>query len=391
MQYFKQLIGEIERDSVLRYYGVAMALLHVLTAYWLVDFGASSIIKQTSEPICWPFFANCDVLRIFSELELTWIFVSYGVISLGVAILFLRARMVPAFLGLIAINVIKLVIVLIDYRLRLNQHYMGLAISMVYLFMPNKRVALPWMIMLFYFWAGVLKLNWGWISGDALLGLLPIFKGPLLKAACIYVLILEIIVVWGLIARRAMLFWSSFLQFVLFHIISWWVVSYFYPLLMFAILSIFVIERLLDDTRFGQTLTVPVGIMVVFFSMLQIVPYMFPGDHRITSEGRVFALNMFDAPHVCEVVAGLYTKDEECLAVDFRLPSAYRITCDPVVYYHRARNACRQQQWSNISITDLDLVINEGKNNNSLVHVPNFCQQSLEYHALTHNDWIRLY
>ena len=75
-------------------------------------------------------------------------------------------------------------------------------------------------------------------------------------AACAYVIVLELVVSWGLLARRAWIFWAAFAQFLLFHALSWQVVGFFYPLLMFAILTIFPVSRLVEPA--GSALRFPV-------------------------------------------------------------------------------------------------------------------------------------
>lgn len=389
--FLKRNIDAIRHDPALRYYGVAMAFLHALTAYWFLFSDAQQFLHSTSEPICWPFFHSCDPLRILSGEQLQLIFIAYGAAAVAIMALFMRTRYVnSAYFALIAINIFKLIIVLIDYRLRLNQHYMGFAITIVYLFATNKRTSLTWMIALFYFWAGVLKLNWGWLSGDALLNRLPIFTGAWRIAACAYVIALELVVVWGVFSKRWYLFWPTLLQLIIFHLISFWVVGFYYPLLMFAILSFFVFERAFVDVKPVSITSAPV-LLIAIFSALQIIPYTFPGDFRITGEGRLLSLHMFDAPHQCEIHLGLYTKDEQSVAADFRLTSAYRIGCEPAVYFRRAEELCRRGVWQNQSFTDFELLMLEGKYKNTLMHIENFCSQNLEHHFYRHNEWIAIY
>jgi len=66
------------------------------------------------------------------------------------------------------------------------------------------------------------------------------------RRRCVYVIVLELGVTWGLLARRAWIFWTALAQFLVFHALSWQVVGFFYPLLMFAILAIFPLSRLVE-------------------------------------------------------------------------------------------------------------------------------------------------
>src|SRR5207249_1969742 len=122
IRFLRSQIAEIERDDALRWYGVAMAFLHVVTYLFWVD---------------------------------------QRIVAFGVGLLFACRRLVPwAYAGLVLVNALKLAIMLLDYRLRMNQHYMGFFATFAYLFVPAKRDALRVLVTLFYFWAGTLKLNW---------------------------------------------------------------------------------------------------------------------------------------------------------------------------------------------------------------------------------------
>src|SRR5207247_8364140 len=47
-------IAEIERDDPLRWYGAAMAFLHVVTYLYWVDQRIAAFVHAQAEPICWP-------------------------------------------------------------------------------------------------------------------------------------------------------------------------------------------------------------------------------------------------------------------------------------------------------------------------------------------------
>ena len=163
--------------------------------------------------------------------------------------------------------------------------------------------------MLFYFWAGTLKLNWEWVSGGALYRPLWLLTGPAVVAACAYVVVLELVIVWGLLSRRSWIFWSSLAQVLLFHVMSFAVVGWFYPLLMFALLAIFPLARCIPgappepasaSASSGGACRGRRSRWRSRFSLVQLTTHLYPGDTAITGEGRLFALHMFDARVVCE-------------------------------------------------------------------------------------------
>src|SRR5437016_2869165 len=363
--FLRSQIAEIEGDAALRWYGVALAFLHVVTYLYWVDQRVVAFVHAQAEPICWPLVLECEKLRVLSAAGVALLLRAYFAAAIGAGLLFASGRLVPwAYAGLVLLNLLKLGVMLLDYRLRMNQHYMGFFAAFAYLLVPGKRDALRVLVTLFYFWAGTLKLNWEWISGAGLYRPMWPFSGVALVLACVYVIVLELGVAWGLLAKRAWIFWAAFAQFLLFHALSWEVVGFFYPLLMFAILAIFPLSRAVDPRD------PPVGLLTALwtgrarrsvyatalgFSLLQLAPYAFPGDPALTDEGRLYALHMFDARPICEGWAELHNADGTTTRRDLKLRLDTRIACDPIVYFNRARNLCRQRDLGRIAFQDLDL------------------------------------
>ena len=92
------------------------------------------------------------------------------------------------------------------------------------------------------------------------------------------------------LARRGWIRWIALVQFALFHIESLSQIHWFYPLLMAAILSWFVIDRviggapaqtMLADLISGRT---PRGayILLAVFAGFQLMPYLYRGDKALT-------------------------------------------------------------------------------------------------------------
>ena len=68
-----------------------------------------------------------------------------------------------------------------------------------------------------------------------------------MPASCVYVVVLETTLIFGLYARRNWIFYATLAQLVAFHIFSWPIVGFWYPTLMFCLLSILPLMRLLGD------------------------------------------------------------------------------------------------------------------------------------------------
>lgn len=400
--FFRAHIGEIEHDAALRWYGVAMAFLHVVTYLYWVNQRVGAFLHVGAEPICWPLVPDCWALRVLSTAGVTLLLRAYFAAAIGAGFLFASRRLVPwAYVSLVLVNALKLAIMLLDYRLRMNQHYMGFFATFAYLFVPDKRNALRVLVTLFYFWAGTLKLNWEWISGAGLYRPMWPFAGVGVMVACIYVIVLELVVTWGLLAQRAWIFWAAFAQFLIFHALSWQVVGFFYPLLMFAILTIFPLSRLVDSRDSPDGLLVslwtrrvawPVLALAVVFSGLQLAPYAFPGDRTLTGEGRLYALHMFDARPTCSGWADLRRADGTTTRQDLKLPLDTRIACDPIVYFNRARNLCRQREAGLAAFQDLDLFLTARRTSDGemkrVIATKSFCARGDRYDPFRHNAWI---
>src|SRR5438128_4590960 len=400
--FLRAQIAEIEGDAALRWYGVALAFLHVVTYLYWVDQRVVAFVHAQAEPICWPLVPECEKLRVLSAAGVALLLRAYFAAAIGAGLLFASRRLVPwAYAGLVLVNLLKLGVMLLDYRLRMNQHYMGFFATFAYLLVPGKRDALRVLVTLFYFWAGTLKLNWEWISGAGLYRPMWPFSGVAVVLACVYVIVLELGVASGLLAKRAWMFWTSFAQFLVFHALSWQVVGFFYPLLMFAILAIFPLSRLVEpeDPPDGLLLSLgrrraarPVYALAAVFSALQLTPYAFPGDRTLTGEGRLYALHMFDARPTCSGWAELRRADGATNRRHLKLPLDTRIACDPIVFFHRARNLCRQRDAGRVAFEDLDLFLSARRASDGemkrVIATRGFCAKGERYDHFRHNAWI---
>src|SRR5262245_59001304 len=125
MGYLRSQIAEIQSDRVLRLYGAAMAALHVLTVCYWIEQRAVGFLHSRAEPICWPLMPACEWLRVLDPAQLSWLLVAYLLGAVGVGALFLSpGQTSSAYWGLLALNALKVGIMLLDFRLRMNQHYM---------------------------------------------------------------------------------------------------------------------------------------------------------------------------------------------------------------------------------------------------------------------------
>jgi len=341
-------MNEIRDQRRLRLFGSLLALTHILTCYFWISSGEKYIYQLTdSLPLCWPFLEGCESWGRLGAVDLYFVLVVYAVLAAASAFLFLLASWTrTAFSLLAAATVIKIFIFLSDYRLAGNYHYMHFWVLAAFLLIPQKGLTIRFLLLSFYLGAGVLKLNYEWISGAALSGYFPL-AGRELMLACGYVVLLELVLVFGLLARRRWIFWLTLAQLALFHALSFLVVGFFYPALMFCFLTLFVLCELQSPGDFHwariKELRSPARILLGLFFLAQTVPWMIGGDRAVDGRGRLIALNMFDAGTQCELkVMAAYADKVVRLSPQYSGNLQPRLACDPYVMLADARHRCRQ-------------------------------------------------
>jgi hypothetical protein len=401
--WIRQSIREIAADPVLRVYGALLATTHVLTFwFWHSSSDLATVLGPDAEPICWPFWESCWRYRFHDLTSLRILLWSYGAIAVLSIVLFARRRWTAlAWSSLLVVSVVEFAIVAQDFQLRSNQHYMAVLACVAFLFVPGKRDTLRMLIALFYFWAGLLKTNYEWLSGAALEAPIRWFPGRLLPVACIYVVVLEVVLVWGLFSRRAWLFWVTVGQLVLFQIVSWQRVGFYYPLLMFALLAIYPMARLSaraqrEETwlplRFVRREEAPAArVFLAAVCLLQLLPLLYPGESAVTGEGRMFALHMFDAAVHCDASVVLQRPDGSRERRKLSRPLPSRIRCDPIVFLNQVQALCRSPERGK-TFVDFDLQVDARKATENamrpLIALHDVCAMAPTYAVWRHNWWI---
>jgi hypothetical protein len=208
--------------------------------------------------------------------------------------------------------------------------------------------------------------------------------------------------VWGLFARSAWLFYGALGQFALFHVFSWPVVGFYFPLLMFLLLAIFPLCRFLPAVPADLGLAALVrgrlrratACVAVGFSALQLVPLAIPGDAALTGEGRIFAVHMVDALVECDADYAVSYRDGRVRHLVPNVVYAPRIRCDPLLHWNLARNLCRALPATDPAFERLDLRLAarraSEKELRRIVELEDVCRRTPDYRTLWHNAWITL-
>jgi hypothetical protein len=388
-------------DPVLRWYGALLAACHVLTAVAWFTYKHVATLVTGEDRVCWPLWPGCEGARaLLTPSSAKGLVVLYAALGVVATALFLLRRTTPAVIALAAGSVLGAAIYALDYRLRMNQTYMLAWVVVVFLLAPRKHEVLQALVALFYAWAGTLKLHREWVSGAALYAQPLGVPRALTSEACIYVLVLELALVWGLFASSPRWRVTVYAQLVLFHVVSWTVVGYFYPLLMLAVTAIYPLVWALEPGRaltWGRLrrepeLARPVGAIVAAFSAVQLVPRAFPGDTAVTGEGRIFALHMFDARVECEGGAVLRVGGRPTARVPIiSQGSDARTQCDPIVIAAQASRLCTLVA-ARKPVPAVDVTVDAKRSTDDamqpLIHVQDFCAAGIVYSPWRHNAWI---
>jgi len=346
ISYWRKQVHEIVSSRALQLYGGFLALTHLLSAYFWMDRSVEWVVKSgvTSNSLCWPFLPACEAFRFSSALGSTRFLEIYALIAIASAGLFFFGKARSGFTLLLILLLMKVGFTSLSYGLMGNYHYMTFFVHLAFLFFPHKKTLIPFLIGIFYWGAGILKFDPEWLSGVALIT--PSFlPAPLQHASLLYAVILECILVFGLYSSRAWIRWSVLAQFILFHIFSWHIVGYFYPLTMFLLLSLFVLiplckepwEALFDERACKQKSTFAFCAVLIF---LQIGPSFVAPDPATSGAPRIFSLNMLDARVECETLLIRHRdKSEEVYDPFIKAPST-RTQCDPLVFLSQIQSFC---------------------------------------------------
>ncbi len=320
----------------------------------------------------------------------------YLTVAVAALLLFTRRWTAPAgYLVLLALELVKVLIIAQDYRLRLNQHYMAFFVALAFLLFPAKRRALQYLIILFYFWAGTIKLNPEWLSGASLYRREFLWlPEALVPAACATSSCWR--PSWCSVCSLAAHGSSGrpSLQLALFHAMSWPIVGFFYPSLMFALLTIFPLSRLFSTeserpsfaenrgpARAPVDLRAPRGLLAAPAGPVRVPGRL--GDHRPGAALRPPHVRRAGGVRVARDAPRRARRDRR-IRVETGRGSA-RVRCDPIVHFNIARALCRQGA-VNGRWTEVDLSLRSRRTTDpelrSVVEIEGFCRATPDLRPL---------
>lgn len=395
-EFFLANIKEIRENEILRKYGFFLSLIHIYTfLFWFLNSKIYNFIGADAQAICQPFFQNCRDFRFMNAESWRWALVGYFVLAVIGCVLWLTRFVTSAYLYFLFLILVKLLFYVQDYRLMGNYHYIFFLISFVYAFLPRKVTVLPIFIVLIYLAAGSLKFNYEWLSGAALYGQLGILSFFPLELATAYVLVLEMAVSLLLLSKNNKIRVLALGQFVLFHLYSVQIVGLYYPLVMFSILSIFVL--MIQRKSFPSYQDIfswreAFVYIALGFVLCQAYPKLFFPRSAVTGEGRLISLNMFDAQASCRHSFNLQSPVGGYTLFNDLSQIGVRIKCDPYLYRELAINICSTLKQEK-STAKLNLFLQSRKFSEPafkvIVDERDICSKALTYNPMARNSWIR--
>src|SRR5205809_1036713 len=88
MDIFKSSIWEIKKSTSLKVLGGVLATAHLIQFYFWLNAGELPLQYMLEpQPMCWPFFDSCNILRILPVGLMRILFYGYGFFA-GVSLLF---------------------------------------------------------------------------------------------------------------------------------------------------------------------------------------------------------------------------------------------------------------------------------------------------------------
>lgn len=345
-------------------------------------------LTDRSSAICLPYFDLCKNMPIFDLMSFSaW---NDLMAVAGLAILMsaaLQKRTLSRLLVAVG-YLIKLTIFVLDFRLMGNYHMIGFYFALLFVINPAP-ATLQLLFCLVYFFAGLLKTNVEWLSGSALYGEIPGLHGSALPFATGFVLVMEIFGAWLLLSRKTFARWSIFGALVTFHLLSTFVVGFFYPAVMLTLLLFFPFCWQAGIDFDFRDLKAPQATVLAIILVFQLIP-TFLKYPSLTGEGRFLALNMFDAKAKCAVTM----RERKAEGLETEIPNpflaiGFRIGCDPYLYFSHLKNLCSKNPEKQYALY-MQIRGNHDLFYPVMVAESNMCRGDVKYSWWQHNPWIQI-
>lgn len=345
MAYFNKQIDLISQNKILSYYGVSLSITHLLTfLYWSSNsFFVHSQSSQNAEPVCLPFFPNCDHFRnLLSPAFWQIVLYVYGFFALVALYSFFKQKYKkPGYWLLLGLFFFKLTIVTSNYHLHAPIHTATTIVNALFLFSSAKQTLIRWFICFFLLINGLHKINIDWLSGS-LLTQSPLIKGKLFEYSLYVIAGLELFIVWGLLFRVRAIRILSILCFLLFHTFSWYYLGFFTPLVMSCLLSLFVLKELKPFDKFIIKYKFRFSHLLIFLLIVisQLLPAILFKDPALYGTTTLLSLNMKRPKTECQQLLVAHRKKSSIHLNPPLSNLGVQFQCDPIVALNHAKQIC---------------------------------------------------
>lgn len=358
-------------------------LIHFITIFhWVCERNITYLLSDKTRFDCHPIWETCFNFLPLNVHAVTFIISIYALTN----VLYLwsyfkgKKRAITFFSALTII--FKLSLYLQSEMLRANYHSVSLILQFIFVFFPHPRTATLIGLTQIYWIAASLKFNREWLSGAALITesyVSPLILNYLLIAA----IVIEIVAPVLLFFKNFYVFWIGMFALLIFHAFSWHIVGYIYPSFMMLILFALALDKDHNENfSISQIIIIVVGISL---SLFNIKHYK---EKALTSQGRFYNLDMFDAFPICYQNVDLINPHDRSTVsipdINFR---GSRSACDPYATHSFLIKLCHNSPhltffWQMISKLSTDQKFSE------IINYKGTCSEIEKIALLSDNSWI---
>lgn len=404
MDWLKATFWEIKQSSALKWFGFLLGLSHLLTFFTWASTGHPPLgYYADSAPLCWSFFEDCASLRVLSLGQMTLVYYTYPVLAAIATIMFVSNRLYGVgWFFLTLAFFFKSLLYFNDARLSHNAHYLLFLAHAVFLFAPQKKSILKYLLVSFFVASGILKLNTEWMSGVWLTqhtGFHPKFA----EWVAALTALAELILPWMLVSRKSQNIVVGFLG-LLGLSIGYWFISdsigpavqvlfvLFYPFYYFE-------QRRNEMEYLYQSYIRPeasqawIPIVILAFWTLQALPFAKHVNPAMASVSQNLALEGHPTHQDCQQTTFAIFANE-VREVDLGDPKGRpeRLQCDPFMRFLDVKNLCRklaeESGFQNVASSFSLRTLND-KDYRRIFESDDLCNKKVNYRNLEQVGWNR--
>ena len=384
-------IDEIRRDKRLIWIYNALILgFYLAFSAWIFRPIATLSQKESGDYVCPEFFRNC-YQYFFLEANphgysYNLLFALMGGLLVLLVVWGYQGKWRRAHALMSILFFIKLFFgVILNGEVSMAFEIFHMLPCFVFLFSRKKLGSLKLTLIVLYFFSGIVKIHEAWIAGTYFSTLklgLPFIPRSIIPVVTNIGILLELIGSWFLLSQKRLLKDIIFWSLIVFHIYSSLFIGFRFPLHSLPFLIILFGGPIYQ----ARTISLVSILSLMVFSLFNLIPFLIPGDHKITYEGMSLAVNMFDSNRQAFSRVIFFHSDGK-QQEDFNTITANsfeRIV--PYKLWYRIKTKCEREHLNRAKwILDIS---NNGNAYRRVIDTENACV--LDYKSLQHNEWINL-